>query len=62
MTVTEVTVLYLIKDLDTSNRDQEELGKLIHKAWDVAEAKGVPFIVQDCRKMGHKYWESVRQN
>lgn len=62
MTVTEVTVLYWIKYLDATDKDQEELGKLIHKSWDSAEAKGVTFTVETCRKIGHKYWESVRQN
>ena len=62
MTVTEATVLYWIKDLDTSDKDQEELWKLIHKSWDPAEAEGVTFTVEDCRKIGHKHWESVRQN
>ena len=62
MTVTEVTVLYWIKDLDTSDKDLEELGKLVYKSWDSAEAEGVAFTVEDCRKIGHKHWESVRQN
>ena len=62
LTLAEGTVLYWIKDLDASDRDEEELRKLIHKAWDVTEAEGVPFTVEDCKKIGHKHWESVRHN
>lgn len=43
MTVTEATVLYWLNDLYASDRDQEELGKLIHRHWDEAEKQGVPF-------------------
>ena len=37
MTVTEVTILFWLKDIDSSDKDQEELGKLVNKAWDEAE-------------------------
>ena len=53
MTVTEVTVLYLLKDIDASDKDQEELGKLVHCHWDKAEKQGIPFTVEDCRRIGH---------
>ena len=51
-----------MKDLVASDKHHEELGNLIHRAWDRAEAEGVPFTVQDCTKIGRKHWESVRQN
>ena len=61
-TVAEATVPYQLKDLDASDKHHEELGNLIHHAWDHAEAEEVPFTVQDCTKIGRKHWESVRQN
>ena len=62
ITVAKATVLYWLKDLDASEKHQEELGNLIHRAWDHADAEQVPFTVQDCTKIGRKHWESVRQN
>ena len=38
------------------------MGKLVHKHWDEAERQGVPFTVEDCRRIRHRHWESVRQN
>ena len=52
MTVAEATVLYWLKDLDASDKHHEELGNLIHRAWDRAEAEGVTFTVQDYTKIG----------
>ena len=39
MTVAEATVLYWLKDLDASKKHQAELGDLIHRAWDRADAQ-----------------------
>ena len=36
MTVAEATVLLWLKDIDSSDKDQEDLGKLVNKAWDEA--------------------------
>ena len=57
MTVAKATALYWLKDLDASDKHHEELGNLIHHAWDRAEAEGVAFTVQDCTKIGRKHWE-----
>ena len=48
MTVAEATVLFWLKDIDASDKDQEELGKLVNKAWDEAERQGLQFTVEDC--------------
>merc|ERR1712112_514546 len=37
MTVEEATVLFWLKDIDSSDKDQEDLGKAVNKAWDLAE-------------------------
>ena len=62
MTVAEATVLFWLKDIDASDKDQEELGKLVNKAWDESEKQGVVFTVEDCRTIAHRHWESVRHN
>merc|ERR1712243_438415 len=51
-----------LKDIDSSDKDQEELGKLINREWDKAEEQKVVFTVEDCRAIAHKHWERVRQN
>ena len=62
MTVAEATVLLWLKDIDSSDKDQEDLGKLVNKAWDEAEKQGEVFTVEDCRSIAHAHWESVRHN
>ena len=62
MTVAEATVLLWLKDIDSSDKDQEDLGKLVNKAWDEAEKQGEVFTVEDCRSIAHVHWESVRHN
>ena len=62
MTVAEATVLLWLKDIDSNDKDQEELGKLVNKQWDEAEKQDVVFTVDDCRAIAPKHWESVRQN
>ena len=62
MTLAEATCLLWLKDIDSSDKDQEELGTLINREWDEAEKQKVVFTVEDCRAIAHKHWESVRQN
>ena len=62
MTVAEATVLLWLKDMDSSDKDQEDLGKLLNKAWDEADKQGEAFTVEDCRSIAHAHWESVWQN
>ena len=62
MTVAEATVLLWLKDIDSSDKDQKELGKLINKAWEETDKQGEVFTVEDCRSIAHKHWESVCQN
>ena len=62
MTLAEATCLLWLKDIDMSDKNQEELGKTINLEWDKAEAQNVVFTVEDCRALAHKHWERVRQN
>ena len=62
MTVAEATVLFWLKDIDSSDKDQEDLGKAVNKAWDLAEKNGEVFTVEDCRSIAKVHWESVRSN
>ena len=59
MTVAEATVLFRLKDIDSSDKDQEDLGKAVNKAWDQAEKNGEVFTVEDCRSIAKSHWESV---
>merc|ERR1711867_324323 len=62
MTVAEATALFWLKDLDSSDKDQEELGKTVNKAWDLAEKNSEIFTVEDCRRIAKLHWEAVRSN
>ena len=62
MTVAEATVLFWLKDIDSSDKDQEDLGKLVNKAWDEAEKQGAVFTVEGCQTIAHRHWESVHHN
>ena len=47
MTLAEATCLLWLKDIDSSDKDQEELGKLINREWDKADEQKVVFTVED---------------
>ena len=47
MLTVEVTILYWLKDLDTSKNNQAGFGDKVHKAWDGAESKGKVFSIHD---------------
>ena len=55
MTVAESTVLLWLKDIDSSDKDQEDLGKLVNKARDEADKQGEVFTVEDCRSIAHAH-------
>merc|ERR1712098_523298 len=62
MTVAEATILYWLKDVNESKKNQAELSDKVQKAWDVAKIQGQAFNIHDFLKIARVHWDSVLKN
>ena len=61
MTMAEAGCLMWLSDLTLTNIHHIELSSKVHRAWDLAESRNEPFMIQNCIHVALDHWAKVRE-